>query len=130
MDKINLVYLPSFIKKMIVWLLANILSGFVLSIFFTVPVIVILYLSYFLINFVAILIKRTKKYFLILTLINGISLLFLIITLICIYLFIDEIELASHGVIVIYPLGLSIIYFLFVFIIDMISRIRNVKNRL
>jgi len=58
---------------------------------------------------------------LLLTIIDGLLLTVLLITLVCLFVFIDPGEMASHGAIVIYPMGLSIIYFSVSFIRDIIT---------
>jgi hypothetical protein len=55
---------------------------------------------------------------LILTIIDGLFFVVLLITLVCMFVFIDDAEMGSHGWLVIYPMGLSIIYFSVSFIKD------------
>ena len=116
-----------FTRKILSGILANIFSGIVFCIFFPFWILIPIILLYISINFIAIVIKNTKKMILIIVFIDGLFFIGLLIILISIYIFIDEAERNSHGFLVIYPTVLSIIYFSIVFIRGIIT-VRKIKT--
>ena len=108
-----------FIGKIISAILMNILSIVVLYLFnlFFIPIIV--FTTYFIINYFAFY-KMKYKYILTSIIIDGLLLIAIIVMFVLIFTFVDFVERASHGAIVIYPLGISFIYFFVVFIFDII----------
>ena len=105
-----------FCRKLALCILANFLGGWVFTWFFDFRFLILLFIFYFLINLIAIILINTKEMMIILTLFDGLFFTGLLITLICLFIFIDSVEMASHGAIVTYPIVLSIIYFTVSFI--------------
>lgn len=110
-----------FCRKLVIGILANFFAGWVFCFYFYSEFLILIFFLYFSINLFVIIIKNTKKMMLILTLVDGLCATILLTTFIYVFIFIDVIIGDSGGWLIIYPMGLSIIYFSVSFIRDIIT---------
>ncbi|MDR2717477.1 MAG: hypothetical protein LBB89_05370 [Treponema sp.] len=132
MSEIRYRNIPMFIGKMLLMILLNFFSGYILFDINLGYIVLIIFSAYFAFNLYILVILYTKKTVNILKWFDTILLIILIITFTVVFvyalLFVDEVERNSHGALIIIPLVLSIIYFLIAFVIDILIYNKQSNN--
>jgi hypothetical protein len=138
MSEIKYRNIPMFIgKTLLMPLVSMILSVyfdedflFVINFLFAIDylgyIVFIIFFVCFIFNLFALVILYSEKTIYILKWFDTIFLIIFIIVFVLVLIFVDEGELNSHGVLIIIPLVLNIVYFLIAFVIDILI----IKNKI